>query len=336
MAAVALAGSPVIAAPPALGTRRRSILSGRCVAPPRRATGDSGETSPTLSEADAPVLSPEDLVKKQYEEKEAENFGDSILGGRSVVEGTEEETRDLVPFGANNLTVLRATKLYADAIENGLDGDDVLCFALGVKSLDALAPAQRAYSEKVRVKLEENAQRLRGATLEAMRLYKTAVKAYAKGMYSDSIQWCDAALEETDPNSLMGGKIQIQKALGLDANGKEDDALEVYRGLQKHPEGFIKRQAEELKYILEAPKMEIAENEKPDVPLLRESYGYSDKWSSRGAGGGYRGEKRQKSLEEEYGGDFVPDVPMPQNPFITVAGLTIAGCIAWYSTTLVR
>ena len=142
-------------------------------------------------------------MKKQYEEKEAENFGDSILGGRSVVEGTEEETRDLVPFGANNLTVLRATKLYADAIENGLDGDDVLCFALGVKSLDALAPAQRAYSEKVRVKLEENAQRLRGATLEAMRLYKTAVKAYAKGMYSDSIQWCDAALEETDPNSLM-------------------------------------------------------------------------------------------------------------------------------------
>ena len=188
MAAVALAGSPVIAATLVFGTRRRPILSGRCVAPPRRATGDSGETSPTLSEADAPVLSPEDLVKKQYEEKEAENFGDSILGGQSVVEGTEEETRDLVPFGANNLTVLRATKLYADAIENGLDGDDVLCFALGVKSLDALAPAQRAYSEKVRVKLEENAQRLRGATLEAMRLYKTAVKAYAKGMYSDSIQ----------------------------------------------------------------------------------------------------------------------------------------------------
>ena len=82
--------------------------------------------------------------------------------------------------------------------------------------------------------------------------------------------------------------------------------------------------------------MEIAENEKPDVPLLRDSYGYSDKWSSRGAGGGYRGEKRQKSLEEEYGGDFVPDVPTPQNPFITVAAGIVAAGIAWYSTTLVR
>ena len=80
------------------------------------------------------MLSPEDLVRRQYQEKEAEDFGDSILGGRSMVEGSAEETRDLVPFGANNLTVLRATKLYADAIENGLDGDDVLCFALGVKS----------------------------------------------------------------------------------------------------------------------------------------------------------------------------------------------------------
>ena len=340
MAAAALAWSPGIAASlRTLRTRRRPIFPGRCVAPPRRAAGESAESSPPAlsDEADRPVLPPEDLVRRQYQEKEAEDFGDSILGGRSMVEGSAEETRDLVPFGANNLTVLRATKLYADAIENGLDGDDVLCFALGVKSLDSLAPAQRAYSEKVRVKLEENAQRLRGANLEAMRLYKTAVKAYAKGLYGDSVLWCEAALEETDQNSLMGGKIQIQKALGLDANGMGEDALEVYKELQKHPEGFIKRQAEELRVIQEAPKMEIAENEKPDVPLLKDSYSYSDKWSSRGAGGGgYRGEKREKSLEETYGGEYTPEVPMPQNPFITAAGLTIAAGIAWYSTTLVR
>ena len=56
---------------------------------------------------------------------------------------------------------------------------------------------------------------------------QTAVKAYAKGC-TRSVQWCDARWK-TDPNLMMGGKIQIQKALGLDANGKEDDALEVYR-----------------------------------------------------------------------------------------------------------
>ena len=41
-------------------------------------------------------------------------------------------------------------------------------------------------------------------------------------------------------------------------------------------------------------------------------------------------------LEEQYGDDFVPNVRLPQNPFITVAGLTIAAGIAAYSTTFVR
>ena len=41
-------------------------------------------------------------------------------------------------------------------------------------------------------------------------------------------------------------------------------------------------------------------------------------------------------LEEQYGDDFVPNLRLPQNPFITVAGLTIAAGIAAYSTTFVR
>ena len=53
MAAVALAGSPVIAAPPALGTRRRRYFP--VDASPSDARRDSGD-SPTLSEVDAPVL----------------------------------------------------------------------------------------------------------------------------------------------------------------------------------------------------------------------------------------------------------------------------------------
>ena len=85
--------------------------------------------------------------------------------------------------------------------------------ALGIKSLDNLTPAQRAYSEKVRAKLEQNARRLRGELLEATRLYKKGVLAYSKGMYDDSVKWMEAALEETDPRSMLGGKIQIQMAL---------------------------------------------------------------------------------------------------------------------------
>lgn len=93
---------------------------------------------------------------------------------------------------------------------------------------------------------------------------------------------------------------------------------------------------EELKYILEAPKMEIGEDEKVQVPLLRDEYsgGYRDRWSATGTA--RTGERTQEPLENKYGDNFVPNVRLPQNPLITVAGVTIAAGIAVYSATLVR
>jgi hypothetical protein len=88
-------------------------------------------------------LSPEDLVRAQYKDNAAESMGDSILGGQSIVTGTTEEMKDLVPFGANNLAVLRATKQYAEAFEAGLDPGQVVAQTLGVDSLANLSPAQR-------------------------------------------------------------------------------------------------------------------------------------------------------------------------------------------------
>ena len=301
-------------------------------------------SGPTQEQPQEVVLSPEDLVRAQYKTDDAQKFGDSILGGTSegsildgssVVTGTEEEMRDLVPFGANNLTVLRATKEYVEAFEAGQDPSVVVARALGVKSLDDLTPAQRRYSEKVLAKLEENARRLRGELLEATRLYKKGVYAYSKGMYDDSVKWMDAALEETNEKTQLGGKIMIQKALGLYAYGRVDDAVELYGYIIAiHPDKRIKEQAEELKYILEAPQMPIGDDERVDVPLLKDDYaygGYRDKWGTSG-----KPAQMREEPEKNYDDDFTPNVRLPQNPLITVAGLTVALAIAAYSATLAR
>ena len=203
-------------------------------------------------------------------------------------------------------------------------------------SLANLSPAQKVYAQKVRAKLEENAQRMRGYTLEAQRLYNKGIYAYSKGMYPDSVKWQEAALAETDPNSKLGGDIQIQMALGYYAFGQKEAAIEVYeRLIGTHPEGSVKKQAEELKYIQEAPQMEIGDDERVEVPLLRDDYGgYRDKW---GTSGGATGSKaREKSLEEMYGEEVEPILRLPQNPLITVAGSVIALGIATYSATLAR
>ena len=114
--------------------------------------------------------------------------------------------------------------------------------------------------------------------------------------------------EETSETSLLGGRIQIYLALSLDAYGQRDKALDIYAYLESvHPEKSIRKQAEELRFILEAPRMEIGENERVDVPLLRDPDAfapYSNKWStaSSSSGSGARA-KREKTLQQEYGGD---------------------------------
>ena len=320
------------------GARARDVSQRASSDPP---SSKGGEASAPKSRLDPEnfvevALSPEDLVRAQYKDNAAESMGDSILGGQSIVSGTAEEMKDLVPFGANNLAVLRATKQYAEAFEAGLDPGLVVAQTLGVDSLANLSPAQKVYAQKVRAKLEENAQRMRGYTLEAQRLYKKGIYAYSKGMYPDSVKWQEAALAETDPNSKLGGDIQIQMALGYYAFGQKEAAIEVYeRLIGTHPEGSVKKQAEELKYIQEAPQMEIGDDERVEVPLLRDDYGgYRDKW---GTSGGATGSKaREKSLEEMYGEEVEPIIRLPQNPLITVAGSVIALGIAAYSATLAR
>ena len=333
---------PLSVAPPRVVRR-----SPRRASAPRAAADDGGEAAspPRVSKLDPETfvdvpLSPEDLVRAQYEEDTARSMGDSILGGQNVVSGSAEETRDLVPFGADNLTVLRATRKYAEAFEAGVDTSGVVAEALGVKSLPDLSPAQRRYAAKVRAKLEENAQRLTGYTLEATRLYKQGVVAYSKGMYVDSVKWMRAALEETDERSKLGGEIQIQQAMGHYACGQQEEAIAIYEWLMStHPERSIKKTAEELKYIQEAPKMDIGDDERVEVPLLGDDYGYRrDAWAGKGGGGGSlkSAKPREKTLEEEYADAFEPSVRLPQNPFITAAGTVVALGIAAYSATLAR
>ena len=161
------------------------------------------------------------------------------------------------------------------------------------------------YASKIAKKLEQNAKTLRGELETATKMYDSGVKAYGRGMYDDAVKWFKAAAE-TSETSLLGGRIQIYLALSLDAYGQRDKALDIYAYLESvHPEKSIRKQAEELRFILEAPRMEIGENERVDVPLLRDPDAfapYSNKWStaSSSSGSGARA-KREKTLQQEYG-----------------------------------
>ena len=114
--------------------------------------------------------------------------------------------------------------------------------------------------------LKENAMQLKGELLAATNLYEAGIQAYSVGQYPKALKLFENALEETSETSLMGGKIQIYKALTLYARRLEE-CIDLYTFLEgTHPVGNIRRQAGELKYIAEAPGLELDEDEFVDVP----------------------------------------------------------------------
>jgi hypothetical protein len=70
-------------------------------------------------------------------------------------------------------------------------------------------------------------------------------------------------------NTKLGGDIQIQLALAMAANRKEEECISMFKHLEEtHPVRAIQKQAGNLRFIMEAPKLEIGEDEKVQVPVL--------------------------------------------------------------------
>lgn len=55
----------------------------------------------------------------------------------------------------------------------------------------------------------------------------------------------------------------------MNANGKEQECIDMFRHLEEtHPISSIAKQAANLRFIMEAPKLELGEDEKVSVPVL--------------------------------------------------------------------
>ena len=58
-------------------------------------------------------------------------------------------------------------------------------------------------------------------------------------------------------------------AASLQACGRDQECIQVYKTVeQTHPNKAIKKQAAELRFIMEAPKLQLKPEEKINMPLL--------------------------------------------------------------------
>ncbi|KAF3431203.1 hypothetical protein FNV43_RR25933 [Rhamnella rubrinervis] len=136
---------------------------------------------------------------------------------------------------------------------------------------------------RVRKELEKVAKEQAERRATAQLMFDLGQKAYGKGTYGRAIEFLEGALTIIPRSTLFGGEIQIWLAMAYEANNRHADCIALYKQLeQRHPSVSIRRQAADLRYILQAPKLKISQEEMVTIPLIGSSYdSYAATWTDK-------------------------------------------------------
>ncbi|KAI4328170.1 hypothetical protein L6164_020548 [Bauhinia variegata] len=179
---------------------------------------------------------------------------------------------------------------------------------------------------RVRKELEKVAKEQAERRATAQLMFDLGQKAYGRGSYGRAIEFLEGALTIIPRPTLFGGEIQIWLAMAYEANNRHADCIALYQELEKkHPVISIRRQAAELRYILQAPKLKISQEEMVTIPLIGSSYdSYAATWSDK-----YKDKERrsgsvtnQLPSSRDFLGDFLvwrPPIGWEKSPAFWVA-----------------
>lgn len=134
-----------------------------------------------------------------------------------------------------------------------------------------LTEVQQRYKGQLAKKLKEEKERAKQAELERSREFSVGKYCYERGRYEDSVVALELALNKEGPFSQLGGDIQMWLALAYQACGREEECISTYKTLEDtHPVPRVRRQAANLRYIIEAPKLLVNPDERVQIPMLNE------------------------------------------------------------------
>lgn len=231
--------------------------------------------------------------------------------------------------------LVQAARTYSEALEEGeKDEDKLVATIMGAEDPEGMTDLQQQYKDKIKAQIAKKAAELQAQEEAGREEFNFGVSLYERGRYADSESMLQTALEISGPYSKLGGDIQIQLALAMNANGKEQECIDLFQHLEDtHPVSAIARQAANLRFIMEAPKLELGEDEKVSVPVL-------DLDSNKPRSGRVRqpvkpagtdsAPKKPKTLEEEFWENYQPP-SYARNKYVWAAAAILGSVAAWYS-----
>ena len=98
--------------------------------------------------------------------------------------------------------------------------------------------------------------------------YQIGKSAFERGRYRISIDNLQQAYELVSPYSRLGGEVKMWLVNAYQAIGEEQQSIALCQELISHPHGETKRQAQQLLYIIQAPKLKRPKEWMTEIPDL--------------------------------------------------------------------
>lgn len=229
----------------------------------------------------------------------------------------------------------QAAKNFEKGLKAGKSEDEIVAEQFGAKDPESMSDTQKAYAQRVKENLAKRAAELREeeANRPGNAEFEVGKALYGRGEYRRAEEVLLQAVELAGSYSKLGGEAQLWLALAYQANRKMDRCIELYKDLETfHPMSAIQKQAAELRFIMEAPKLPTRPEDKVEIPIItdpiRMNSGKSYQPSSQ-----RRTKQVKKSLEEQALENYKPPEWI-KNRYVWAAGAVLCAGLALYSTQL--
>ncbi len=163
----------------------------------------------------------------------------------------------------------------------------------------------------------------------AKNLYQSGKAAFESGEYRQAVENLEKAIALVNPNSRLGGEVQIWLVTAYEAAERTEDAIALCEELKRHPFSETSKEARNLVYILKAPKLQRPREWMTQIPDLG---ALSDNESKIRLAAGTKSSQPKKPTEREY--VDLNQVNTKDNRFIWVGLITISfilGSLLWLS-----
>jgi len=187
------------------------------------------------------------------------------------VSNMPERARQLAEQRKSQIARWKAVATYLEAEEEGNDVSEAVAIeTMGVASLEELTSTQKAYLSAIVRKVRNDAEKIKEQEGPSKQSLEHAKQLFERGQFWLCIEWIDSALEGIRSESYTAGECEAWKAMAFERLAERENARAIYERLKDtHPRKAIRKYADQLLRIMQAPKLALREDEKVKVPTSR-------------------------------------------------------------------